>query len=279
MVLSALLPQNGPWPMENDEWKNSDIDIFLYNIDEEGANRKINYIYNYLTSKIFTPITCVCTKNALSLVACFPQRTIQSVLSIFNTPQDVLFNFDLDCVCVLYDGSNIQALSRAFRAWSTSYNFVEIHKYKFNNRANESRIIKYQKRGFGAVLMNRENLVINKEKSNQHTPKSLAKTLFLRYKLEQDHLLAFNKFEIENANDALYTTAYIPYGPKITFSKLNIVLTNRSKADREKFFEKNPQAKPGDYSPFFLFGSSPFIVMQGEWKPHKIQLSNILPQE
>jgi len=117
--------------------------------------------------------------------------------------------------------------------------------------------------------MNRENLIIKnpESKSNPHTPKSLAKTLFLRYKLEKEP--QFDKSDQDD--DALYTTTYIPYGPRIHPKKLITLLTKISKSHREKFFEKNPTAKPGDYKPFFLFGSTPHIVMQGDWKPHKLQ--------
>ena len=57
-------------------------------------------------------IVCVRTKNAISLVTKYPRRTIQIVLKLHKQAQDVVVGFDLDCVCVIFDGTHVYALPR-----------------------------------------------------------------------------------------------------------------------------------------------------------------------
>jgi hypothetical protein len=57
-------------------------------------------------------IVVVRTKNALTFCSQYPQRNIQIILALFSRPEDIVAHFDLDCVSVLYDGSNVFALPR-----------------------------------------------------------------------------------------------------------------------------------------------------------------------
>jgi hypothetical protein len=47
------------------------------------------------------------------------------VLVLYKTKEQVLQFFDLDCIAMGYDGSNVWVLPRTLRALATGYNFVE----------------------------------------------------------------------------------------------------------------------------------------------------------
>jgi hypothetical protein len=61
------------------------------------------------------------TKQALTFATSFPKRSIQIILRIFPTISSILSNFDLDCVSVAYDGSQVFAHPRAIRAFNTGF--------------------------------------------------------------------------------------------------------------------------------------------------------------
>eukprot|EP00039_Didymoeca_costata_P015396 m.260769 g.260769 ORF g.260769 m.260769 type:complete len:1312 (+) comp16214_c0_seq10:98-4033(+) len=89
------------------------------------------------------------TANAISIWS--PEfRVIQVIMICYKNMEEVLQFFDLDCVCVAYDGSNVFALPRAVRALQTGYNFVE--PAKLRRWSTGPRIVKYSLRGFGTVF-------------------------------------------------------------------------------------------------------------------------------
>ncbi|RIA93793.1 hypothetical protein C1645_818872 [Glomus cerebriforme] len=70
-------------------YQNSDIDLFIYGLDEEAAKQKILEIYETVNNVV------PCD------VACF---------------RKVLTGFDVDCCSVGFDGKNVWALPRAHQA-------------------------------------------------------------------------------------------------------------------------------------------------------------------
>jgi len=214
-------------------------------------------------------------KNALSLVACYPQRTIQVILTLFNQPQDILFGFDLDCVSVLYDGKNVYALPRAFRAFSTTINFLEIHRFKNISRTQEIRLLKYQERGFGAIIMDRDNLVLHNQIPLSHTPLSFTKAMFIKYQFTKEKTnssidVVHSADKHKTNENQLYDYTYIPYGPGISTKKLLKFLQRKIDNDKEEFLRRNPHATDEDFKPFFIVGSSPEQVMMFPIVPYSI---------
>eukprot|EP00039_Didymoeca_costata_P015395 m.260694 g.260694 ORF g.260694 m.260694 type:complete len:1069 (+) comp16214_c0_seq1:187-3393(+) len=90
------------------------------------------------------------TANAISIWCPESGQIVQVIMICYKNMEEVLQFFDLDCVCVAYDGSNVFALPRAVRALQTGYNFVE--PAKLRRWSTGPRIVKYSLRGFGTVF-------------------------------------------------------------------------------------------------------------------------------
>lgn len=90
------------------------------------------------------------TANAISIWCGWPLRTIQVMVVMYRRMDEVLSFFDLDCISLGYDGSNVWALPRTLRALQTGYNFVE--PAKLRRWSTGPRILKYRQRGFGTVF-------------------------------------------------------------------------------------------------------------------------------
>ena len=69
---------------------------------------------------------------------------------LYQRMDEVLNFFDLDCVCLGYDGRMLWGLPRTLRALQTGYNFVE--PAKLRRWSTGPRILKYRRRGFGTVF-------------------------------------------------------------------------------------------------------------------------------
>ncbi len=57
-------------------------------------------------------------------------RTVQVVLILYKTKEEVLQFFDLDAIAMGYDGTTVWGLPRTLRALATGYNFVEPAKLR-----------------------------------------------------------------------------------------------------------------------------------------------------
>jgi hypothetical protein len=78
-------------------------------------------------------------------------RHVQVILRIYRSPAEVLMGFDLDAVCVGFDGARVWALPRARRALNRGYNLAGAdpsrasHNYEF-------RLFKYAMRDFAVAV-------------------------------------------------------------------------------------------------------------------------------
>lgn len=105
--------------------------------------------------------------NAITIWSGHPVRNIQVVIVRYTGLHEILSFFDLDCVCLGYNGTNVFALPRAIRALQTGYNFVE--PMKLRRWSTGPRILKYTKRGFGTLFFEickhqpRCDVVLNEE--------------------------------------------------------------------------------------------------------------------
>jgi hypothetical protein len=96
----------------------------------------------------------VSTNCALSIISEHPHRTIQIIfsgslsvvflLSVFwlnSLKTQILVQFDLDCVCVSWDGNTVRALPRAFNAIAKRYNLFRLSK---DSSCYAFRLFKYR---------------------------------------------------------------------------------------------------------------------------------------
>ncbi|KAE8222277.1 hypothetical protein CF319_g4492 [Tilletia indica] len=137
----------------NTQLKNSDIDIFLYGLTDEGASKKVDEIAHVLRTNI--------TKfddryyiergvGAISFVPYQPEtgRKVQVVLRLAANPAEVLAGFDFDQVCLGYDGINVWISLRGIRALCTGYTAT----MGALSSSFAARIVKYGSRGFGVTV-------------------------------------------------------------------------------------------------------------------------------
>ncbi|KAI1626004.1 hypothetical protein EDD37DRAFT_679231 [Exophiala viscosa] len=123
----------------------SDVDLFLYGLDEEHAIEKIKQIETSIRDSILAETTTVRTKNAITIVSQYPTRHVQIVLRLYKNISEVLTGFDVDCSCVAYDGQNVWASPRALAAFMTQTNCLDLTR---RSPPYENRLSKYSHRGF-----------------------------------------------------------------------------------------------------------------------------------
>ncbi|KAJ4358642.1 uncharacterized protein N0V89_003226 [Didymosphaeria variabile] len=123
----------------------SDVDLFIYGLNEEEAVKKIIEIEQRIKDSILTETTTIRTKNAITIASQYPTRHIQIVLRIYKSISEILTGFDVDCSCAAYDGKQVWAAPRALTAYMTQANTVDLTR---RSPSYESRLSKYSHRGF-----------------------------------------------------------------------------------------------------------------------------------
>jgi len=125
------------------KFEDSDIDLFLYALDEYAAKSKLEEIQSFLKSKV-PGLKVARTKYAITFIL-GKQRNVQVVLRIYKSPAEVLMGFDIDCCAIGYNGSDVYALPRAIDSIKNSLNVVSMSR---RSLSYEYRLYKYSKRGF-----------------------------------------------------------------------------------------------------------------------------------
>lgn len=123
----------------------SDVDLFIYGLNEEEAIEKIRAIERSVRDSILGETTTIRTKNAITIVSEYPTRHVQIVLRLYKSISEVLTGFDVDCACLAYDGQHVWAAPRAIRAFLTQVNHVDLTR---RSPSYENRLSKYSHRGF-----------------------------------------------------------------------------------------------------------------------------------
>ncbi|CAM9531104.1 unnamed protein product [Ectocarpus sp. 12 AP-2014] len=220
-------------------YRSSDVDLFLYGLDEKAATEKVREIYNAV--KLANPkIYAVRSLRTVTLVSEFPFRKIQIVLRLYKTLAEVLHGFDVDACSVGFDGHTVWATNRAARAICKRYNLVDVSR---RSPSYESRLFKYGKRGHSVLV---RGLRVDKIKPSLRKAtvtsgsasyeRGLAKLIALDSCYQRFHLNNWGHFyqrwneglladhngvtesqrihNQESAQESDYTTMFIPYGPK-----------------------------------------------------------------
>lgn len=125
LILGALLTPDVPsshpdFKLVNkpDEWKSSDIDLYIYGLNPEDANAKIKHIADTYKANLpkGAPFLVVRNSQTITLYSEWPRRRVQIVLKLIGSPREVLLNFDLDICAAGYDGKEVWLLPRCVRA-------------------------------------------------------------------------------------------------------------------------------------------------------------------
>ena len=150
-------------PSKDDERsvRDCDIDLYLYNLSPEEANRKVEEIYTVWSSNLpSTNRQKLVVKNAktINFLASYPNRRIQIILKLLPSPTHILLNFDLDACAIGFDGSRVLMLPRFARAIETGYSIFTMdlvwgHHLENRRATQEKRVFKYADRGFGLRVL------------------------------------------------------------------------------------------------------------------------------
>jgi hypothetical protein len=138
---------------------NSDLDIFIYGVDEYGANTTIYRILDHLSkfSKDHQ-FNFIQTSNALTINVeklnsrwdCYIREcTIQIIFRLYKTKSEILHSFDLGSSCVGYDGNDILFTTLSKFSYEHDCNIVDNTR---RSTTYEKRLIKYHTRGFSIIM-------------------------------------------------------------------------------------------------------------------------------
>ena len=201
----------------------SDIDIFMYGVNEMQAQKLMNQIYESLKDIVPTN-KCVKTNKTITIILPMPYRHIQLVTKLFNSVGDILNEFDLGCSKVAFDGKNV---------WTTIdghfslVNNTNVYSPYNNNSAYESRLVKYSHRGYRVMVpFFDKNMVSNytyKTSSLNSKSNSLVK------------LLHYDKFGKQYSN---VTTTNRYYMDDVTYLRQNIDAYNSVMFTRDDNLKK-----------------------------------------
>jgi len=134
----------------------SDIDLFIYGLDEENAKIKItelvNSVENYCKDMFNTDLHILKNKFVISLIPhtiTKRQHKVQIIIRLYKNIYEVLAGFDVDASAIAYNGRDIYLTKRSLNAFQTKYNVVDLSR---RSPSYESRLYKYNKRGFGIYI-------------------------------------------------------------------------------------------------------------------------------
>ena len=167
MVLAALLQVD---PGTDTQILDHDIDIFLYGLDREAANAKIEEIHQVwlrnLPPSMAGEKIVIRNANTITFLARYPTRRLQVVLKLSKTAADVLLKFDLDQCGMGFNGTTVLMLPRCAQALQTGYTVFcsdLLHGSHGQSRRSTQigRVLKYADRGFGVRFLPSYTSVLN----------------------------------------------------------------------------------------------------------------------
>ena len=160
MALTTLLHVD-PSTDHAKDIQQGDLDIYIYGLDVEKANEKVEEIYQVWKRNL--PATnhhelVVKNEKTISFIPDYPNRRVQIVLKLLMSPTQILLHFDLDACAIGFDGKHVLMLPRCARAIETGYSVLVMdliwgHYLGQRSSTHERRIFKYADRGFGLRIL------------------------------------------------------------------------------------------------------------------------------
>lgn len=123
VALQALLDMDYTAFPYDGEQLNSHIGIFLYGLNATQANLKLGQIENLLKSNLGPNAeACVLrTESVVEFHVNHPYKSAHVVLTMFQSPTEILSHFHLDAYAIGYDGRQVLMMPRCARAIETGY--------------------------------------------------------------------------------------------------------------------------------------------------------------
>lgn len=145
--------------LHNKRFKGSDIDLYIYGLNEKEATQKLISICHYFEDKIpMCEIKYIRTCYTVTIVTRFPYRHIQIVNKLYKNINEILLGVDVDCSCVGYDGKDVYTSCKGFNSLISRCN---VFNFTNPSASIRGRYIKYSQRGFSVYVPG-----VNKSKIN-----------------------------------------------------------------------------------------------------------------
>lgn len=157
----TTLMHTDPSKDDDTDVKDNDLDIYIYGLRPKEANEKVKHIYRVWRSNLPAENKqqlVVKNSKTINLLADYPNRRIQIVLKLIQSPTQVLLNFDLDACALGFNGKDVLLLPRCARALETGYSTFTMdliwgHHLGDRRATQEIRVFKYADRGFGLRIL------------------------------------------------------------------------------------------------------------------------------
>ncbi|VUC21847.1 unnamed protein product [Clonostachys rosea] len=207
----------------------SDIDLFLYGLDEDQATRKIIQIESTIrkNQRLHTDGGLTLrTNNAITFISPrWPHRHVQIILRLYKSISEVLAGFDVDCACVAYDGRQVYTTPRGAASIMTRTNTIDLTR---RSPSYEYRLYKYRSHNFDvywdSLERSRIDQFIFQGDQNPSELQGLARLLFFEESirsygddLNYQRRRRLKKIQdVEDSAPSGYADHEIPYGERFT---------------------------------------------------------------
>jgi ankyrin repeat protein len=235
-------------------YKTSDIDMYIYGLDEDDATKKLYEIYESI-KKVLLPKKCTCIRSAraITIVSQYPHRHVQLILRTFKSPAEVLMSFDVDCCAVGFDGKKVWCTPKAHYAMTHRVNTADVTRRSF---AYEYRLKKYNDRGYGVVIPNYDASKINYKifAKMPHQVTGLARLLVIeniddnvKHKIYRDVLNVHQCTMFRNLSKKTsyevsdYSLVFLPWGQEHTAETITELMRNKNKLINKETEKDTPQ--------------------------------------
>ena len=145
----------------NRDIQEGELNIYLYGLDADQANQKVEEIFKVWTSNLppdNQDTLVVKNVRTIEFIPDYPNRRLRVILRVFDSLTQVLLRFDLDACAIGFDGRRALMLPRCARAIETGYNVFTMNIIygsflgeRYSRR--ETRIFDSADRGFGLRIL------------------------------------------------------------------------------------------------------------------------------
>ncbi|KAK8789860.1 hypothetical protein WA158_006640 [Blastocystis sp. Blastoise] len=248
-----------------DVYSGSDIDLFIYGLNEEQGKEKLKEIYEAVCNEIPYNVIAFRSAYAISIVSQFPYRHIQIILRLYSSPAEILMGFDVDSCAVGYDGKQVYMMPRCHQALVRQRNTIDMTR---RSPTYELRLSKYADRGFDIEVptLQRDKidpmifekpwenvqglsklLILEKLRTPAARYAYKERTMSKRMRLSWKQQRLYNdpyiqkrlEFSSDKASD--YSTVFLPWGPDWNAKKIRKMMMTKDivlNADWSEMFEE-----------------------------------------
>ncbi|KAI0419720.1 ankyrin repeat protein [Xylaria grammica] len=171
----------------------SDIDIFLYGLDNEDAAITLIFQLESMVrrNQNLSPgeeLSLRSTKAITFLSPKWPYRHVQIILRLYNSISEILTGFDVDCACVAFDGTQVYSNPRGIAAIATRTNLIDLSR---RGPSYENRLYKYRSHNFDVFWDSLERsrintMLLNPFINRPNESRGLARLLIYEKMLQED---------------------------------------------------------------------------------------------